>query len=73
MSFIQEYNTLIQAGEIPACARLKRVYDNLMTNINNQNFILSPDKSRRAVEFIERFCKHSKGEWAGQPAQLYFK
>ena len=22
------------------------------------------------MEFIERFCKHSKGEWAGQPIKL---
>ena len=70
MSYIAEYNALIQAGEIPACKRLLRVYDNLTNNIKNQNFILNAEKSTRAVEFIERFCKHSKGEWAGKPVQL---
>lgn len=24
----------------------------------------------RPIEFIERFCKHSKGEWAGKPVTL---
>jgi phage terminase large subunit-like protein len=24
----------------------------------------------RVVEFIERYCRHSKGEWAGQPIRL---
>jgi len=46
------------------------VYDNLTNNIKNQNFILNAEKSTRAVEFIERFCKHSKGEWAGQSVRL---
>ena len=69
-SYIQEYNSLIQAGEIPACKRLLRVYDNLTSSINTKNCFLDPAKSRRAVEFIERFCKHSKGEWAGQPVRL---
>jgi len=70
MSYIAQYNTLIQAGEIPACKRLRKVYACLVDNINNQNFILNAEKSTRAVEFIERFCKHSKGEWAGQPVKL---
>jgi len=70
MSYIAEYNVLIQAGEIPACARLRRVYDTLTKNINTKKCFIDPTKSRRAVEFIERFCKHSKGEWAGQPIQL---
>jgi len=70
MSYIAEYNALIQAGEIPACRRLLSVYAYLTNNMNNQNFILSTEKSARAVEFIERFCKHSKGEWVGQPVKL---
>jgi phage terminase large subunit-like protein len=70
MSYIFEYHEQLQSSKIPACKRLLRVYDSLATNINNQNFILSAEKSDRAVEFIERFCKHSKGEWAGQPVKL---
>jgi len=70
MGYIEEYNTLIQGGDIPACKRLLRVYEHLVNNIKNNIFILNPEKSRRAVEFIERFCKHSKGEWAGKPIQL---
>src|SRR5690606_2022897 len=26
--------------------------------------------ANRVVEFIERFCRHNKGEWAGQPFRL---
>jgi len=70
MSYISEYNALIQAGEIPACKRLLKVYAYLENNIKSSNFILSSEKSHRAIEFIERFCKHSKGEWAGQGLKL---
>jgi len=70
MSYIAEYNALIQAGDIPACKRLQRVYDTLTNKINTQKCFLDPGKSQRAVDFIERFCKHSKGEWAGQSVQL---
>ena len=70
MSYIQEYNALIQGGDIPACNRLRRVYDTLTNNINNKICFIDPTKSQRAVDFIERFCKHSKGEWAGKPVVL---
>ena len=70
MGYISEYNELIQAGKVPACKRLKRVYSKLTEEINNQIFILSPAKSQRVIEFIERFCKQSKGEWAGTPVKL---
>jgi len=70
MSYISEYNDLIQSGQIPACKRLKKAYSNLIEEINNKIFILDPEKSARVVEFIERFCKHSKGEWAGMPIKL---
>jgi phage terminase large subunit-like protein len=70
MSYIQQYNNLIYGGNVPACNRLKNVYSNLVLEISNSNFILDTEKSNRAIEFIERFCKHSKGEWAGTPVKL---
>lgn len=30
----------------------------------------SLDDANRPIEFIERFCKSSKGEWAGKPIKL---
>ena len=59
MSYIIEYNNLLQGGSISACTRLKNVYNNLCIDIINEKFILVPEKSNRAIEFIERFCKHT--------------
>ena len=33
-------------------------------------YIFDEKKALRPIEFIERFCKHSKGEWAGKPVTL---
>ncbi|WP_404352899.1 terminase large subunit [Caproicibacterium sp. XB2] len=33
-------------------------------------YIFDEEKANRPIEFIERFCRHSKGEWAGQTVKL---
>ena len=33
-------------------------------------YIFDEEAGTRPIEFIEKFCKHSKGKWAGQPVKL---
>ena len=67
MNFIVQYNDLLQRGEIPACRRIKNVYARLAAETQTQGkYIFDEAKANRPIEFIERFCRHSKGEWAGQ-------
>jgi phage terminase large subunit-like protein len=35
-----------------------------------KGFYYDADAGERAVQFIERFCRHHKGEWAGKPLLL---
>lgn len=35
-----------------------------------RGFRFIPELGERAVQFIEKFCKHHKGEWAGRPLIL---
>ncbi len=35
-----------------------------------KGFRFDPDEGERIVTFLERYCRHSKGEWAGQPITL---
>ena len=72
MNYIEQYNELLQSGKIAGCKRLKRVYAQLVDDIKNpkDNYIFNERKAERPIEFIERFCKHSKGEWAGKPLIL---
>ena len=34
------------------------------------SYIYDEDRANRPIEFIERFTRHSKGEWAGRPVKL---
>jgi len=71
MNYIVEYNNAIQRGEINACRRVKAVYARLVEDLNRPGkYIFDEQKAARPIAFIETFCKHSKGEWAGQPVKL---
>ena len=72
MNYITAYNSLIQSGEIVASRRVKQVYARLAaaTADTSGQYIFDEQRASRPIAFIERFCKHSKGEWAGQSISL---
>lgn len=71
MNYIKEYFNKIEAGEIVTSKRVFNVYKKLVYDIDHpSNFIFDEEKANRPIEFVERFCKHSKGEWAGKPITL---
>lgn len=72
MNCIAAYNDLLQRGEIPASRRIKAVYARLAAESvqDGSKYTFDEEKANRPIEFIERFCRHSKGEWAGQPVRL---
>lgn len=72
MNCIVQYSDLLQRGEIPASRRIKAVYARLAAESLQVGgkYAFDEEKANRPIEFIERFCRHSKGEWAGQPVRL---
>lgn len=71
MNYIAEYNAMIERGEIPACRRIKEVYARLDAESQTPGrYVFDEAQATRPIEFIERFCRHSKGEWAGRPVRL---
>ncbi len=68
MNYIIEYNNKIQSGEIVTSRRVKAVYARLAAACmeTNGQYIFDESRANRPIAFIERFCKQSKGEWAGQ-------
>lgn len=72
MNWIIEYNSKIQSGEIAACNKLKRIYSMLSAAVADKSgqYVYSDAHAQRPIRFIEGFCKHSKGEWAGKPLKL---
>lgn len=72
MNFIEEYLKEIQAGKRIVCKRTRRQYEKLVDDIKHPKggYIFDQARAERPIAFIERFCKHSKGEWAGRPLRL---
>lgn len=68
---IKEYYGKIAKGEIVTSRRVREVYKKLVSDIDNPNkYHYDPLKAQRPIDFIQRFCKQSKGEWSGKPIKL---
>lgn len=72
MNYIREYYNKISTGEIIACEKIKLQYKLLVDILDDENsqWYFNKEKGDRPIEFIERFCKHSKGKWIGKPLKL---
>ena len=71
-NFIEAYLDEIKAGKCIVGKRTRRQYERLIDDIHHpkDGYIFDQARAERPIAFIERFCKHSKGEWAGQPLRL---
>lgn len=72
MNYIQEYYQAIESGQIVTSRRVRAVYARLAaaTEDTTGRYVFDEARGERPIEFMERFCCHSKGEWAGQPVVL---
>lgn len=86
MTFIEEYYNKIVNGEIEVSHKVKVVYKKLVNDIKTpkqvsffnelteetetHTYIFDEKKANRPIEFIEKFCRHSKGKWANQKIKL---
>ena len=67
MSFLLAYINEIEAGRIIAGNELKSVLKRLKDDLNDPRFIYDEEPGRLRIEFIEKFCKHTKSPFNGQP------
>lgn len=67
-NWVLEYWKAIEDGEIVS-QKVRKVYGDLAERIKKPKgqWIFDNDKANHAVDFIEKYCKHSKGKWAGKP------
>ena len=86
MTYIEEYYQFLLDNPEKACHKVLTVYKKLVEDLMNPKqvsffnkiteenethiFIFDEKRGNKPIEFIERFCKHSKGKWAGQPVKL---
>ena len=66
---ILEYFEKMKSGEIRVCKKIYAVYEELdrLIHDTNSEWEYSPKKANHALEFIENYCKHSKGKMGGKP------
>jgi phage terminase large subunit-like protein len=67
MSFLLSYINEIEVGRIIAGNELKSVLKRLKDDLNDPRFIYDEEPGRLRIEFIEKFCKHTKSPFNGQP------
>ena len=68
------YLAAIKSGEEVVSKKVRAVYEREVGWVHNPPedfpYYFDAKEGNRHIEFIERFCKHSKGKFAGQPVKL---
>lgn len=66
---ILEYWEKIDSGEEVVSMKVRRVYKKLVDDLRNEEseWEYNSKRANHAIEFIENFCKHSKGSQGGKP------
>ena len=70
MSFLLSYINEIESGRIVAGQELKSVLKRLKSDLDNPRYEYDEKPGQIRIEFIERFCKHTKSPFNGQPFKL---
>lgn len=69
---IKYYNEIV-SGRIVVSKKVKTIYKHLVEKIHDDTdneYEYSASRANHAIEFVENFCKHSKGKWGGKAIEL---
>ena len=71
-NYILAYWHKIQSGEVVVSKRVRQQYQKLVVELEKPRdpWVFDLEAASAPIEFIERFCRHSKGKWIGQPLRL---
>ena len=67
MNYLLEYVNEIEKGNILVGQDLKTELDKLVADLNNPKFIFDETPGQLRIDFIEKFCKHTKSPFNGMP------
>jgi len=86
MNYIEEYYKWITDNPTKVNEKVKIIYKRLVDDLKKpktatifnplteenevHKFVFDEELGLRPIKFIELFCKHSKGKWAGKPVEL---
>lgn len=70
-NYIDEYVAAIESGAVVVGDKVAAIYRKLSEAIRCPGkYVFDNTRATRPIRFIETFCKHSKGEWAGKLVTL---
>ena len=69
---IRKYWEVIESGKDVVCDKIYRTYKKIVFDLtdNTSEYYYSPARANHIIEFIENFCRHSKGKMGGKPVVL---
>lgn len=69
MNPIRAYWQQIESGKVVVSDKVQRVFKKLAADLIDDKSEWEYDERRanHAIEFVEKYCRHSKGKWGGQP------
>lgn len=72
MNYIESYLNEIETGHVLVSQRVRKIYERLATEMHDPSsrWEFNAELGERPIEFIEKFCRQSKGEWIGKPLKL---
>lgn len=72
MNWPKEYLSQIRSGEIVVGADVRAVYERECAWMDDESFMYRFDEAsgERPIQYVETFCRNSKGKWAGKPIEL---
>ena len=71
MNPIQEYWKKIDSGEEVVSRKIRNTYRKLARDLEKPGlYFYSEKRANHAIDFIEKYCKHSKGKMGGKPVIL---
>lgn len=74
MIWANEYMKAIESKDVTVGAKIRKLYERETAWINNPPadfpFYFDEKEGQRPIDFIEKFCKNSKGKWGGLPIEL---
>ena len=72
MNWIAQYNDMIAGGAVVVSEKVRRLYAYLVRDMADAESVYEYDerKATKAILFIERYCRHSKGKFGGKPFLL---
>ena len=70
MTYLEEYYSLIQSGEVVAGYWIKKAVRNLVKDLSNKSYTYDTTEAHKRIRFMESMCLQSKAPYYMKPVKL---